>query len=155
MFRERSRTNPTHYELEDLSQEQPKKEKLPPVDIPKPIEVETSAPKRQGGGCLLVLAVLVIVVFVSYALIRPGVFTIQPIGALPEGITIIYHSRGDEMPFFSSPDGLCLQIQGSVNLLCRLTAMSAVTQIADRILIRLPYSRWAYLQSTGGVEFEQ
>jgi hypothetical protein len=88
-------------------------------------------------------------------LLRPGVFTIQPIGALPEGVTFIYHSRGPQMSFFSSPDGLCLEMQGSVSLLCRGTTLSAASNLTDRILVRLPYSHWAYLQSTGGMEFEE
>lgn len=88
-------------------------------------------------------------------LLRPGIFTVQPIGALPDGITIVYHSRSSEMPFFSSPDGLCLELQGSVSLLCRATALSAVEEISDRIIIRLPYTHWAYLRSTGGKEFDR
>jgi hypothetical protein len=83
------------------------------------------------------------------------VITIQPIGALPEGITIIYHSRNPNMPFFSSPDGLCLQMQGGVSLLCRMAALSAASDLTDRIILRLPYRHWAYLRSTGGMEFEK
>ena len=66
-----------------------------------PTEKSNSGEKKRNRGCLPILAVLVIVLAISYAVIRPGVFTIQPIGALPEGITIIYHSRSDKMPFFS------------------------------------------------------
>ena len=98
---------------------------------------------------------LIVVAALIWILVRPGVFTVQPIGALPDGITIIYHSRNSEMPFFSSPDGLCLQANGSVNLFCRLGALGAASELADRIIIRLPYSRWAYLQSTGGLEFDK
>ena len=87
--------------------------------------------------------------------VRPGIFTIQPIGALPEGVTLIYHSRNPAVPFFASPDGLCLQIQGSVSLLCRATSIGVVTDIADRSIIKLPYIHWAYLASTGGREFGQ
>ena len=92
---------------------------------------------------------------IAWFIIQPGVFTIQPIGALPDGVTFIYHSRNPEMPFFSSPDGLCLQTQGSVTLLCRAAAISATSKLGDRIIIKLPYIRWAYLQSTGGREFER
>ncbi|MGB2895974.1 MAG: hypothetical protein WBB65_07420 [Anaerolineales bacterium] len=100
---------------------------------------------------LFVIVVLVLVVL--WILVKPGVFTIQPIGALPEGITFIYHSRNPEMPFFSSPDGLCLDMQGSVTLLCRAAALSALEDLSDRIILRLSYSQWAYLRSTGGMEF--
>jgi hypothetical protein len=103
---------------------------------------------------LIAMLALTITFGVGYWFIRPGVFTMQPIGALPEGATVIYHSRGPEMPMFASADGLCLKIQGSVSLWCRLTAMAGIAPITERIMIRLPYSRTAYLLSTGGQEFE-
>ena len=103
-------------------------------------------------GFVIILAAVFVILWI---LIRPGVFTIQPIGALPEGVTIIYHSRSFEMPFFSSPDSMCLDIQGSASLLCRMMALSASEDLTDRIILRLPYSHWTYLQSTGGLEFEK
>lgn len=112
---------------------------------------ETKNGRRHLAALLLALAILI----VAWVLVRPGVFTVQPIGALPEGVTIIYHSRSSEMPFFSSPDGLCLMMQGSVNLLCRGVAMAAMEELTERVIVRLPYSRWAYLRSTGGREFER
>lgn len=115
----------------------------------------SSGDKRRHGFGFSIFILLVITLVVGYWMLSPGVFTIQPIGALPDGVTIIYHSRNAEMPFFSSPDGLCLKIQGSVNLLCRAMAMSSATDLADRVLIKLPYSRWAYLQSTDGREFDR
>jgi len=116
-------------------------------------------PKRRFPRRSLALVVLVFMCCCvparGYVVVRPGVYTIQPIGALPEGVTFIYHSRNPEMPFFSSPDGMCLEIQGSVTLLCRATALAASEDLTDRIIIRLPHNRWAYLMSTGGREFEQ
>ncbi len=112
-------------------------------------------PKKGRAGCAAAPALVLVTVIAVWFLVRPGVFTVQPIGALPEGVTFIYHSRNPEMPLFSSPDSLCLKTQGSVSLLCRATALSATSELTDRILIRLPYSRWAYLQSTGGLEFER
>jgi hypothetical protein len=99
--------------------------------------------------------IILALVFLAWVLVRPGVFTIQPIGALPEGITLVYFGRGSEMPFFSSPDGLCLQMQGKVSLFCRAEALSAATELKERIILRMPYSRWAYLRSTGGLEFDR
>lgn len=115
----------------------------------------SSEVKGRRSGCLPVLALLIVVTIVGWWLIRPGVFIIQPIGALPEGVTLVYHSRNAEMSFFASPDGLCLKIQGSVNLICRMASLAVVGQLTDRALIKLPYSRWAYLQSTGGLEFDK
>ena len=106
-------------------------------------------------GCLIVILVTLIFLVGFWFVVRPRVFTIQPIGALPEGITVIYHSRGPQMPLFSSPDGLCLEMQGSVTLLCRVAALSVAEEIADRIILRLPYSEFAYLQSTGGSTFDR
>jgi hypothetical protein len=98
---------------------------------------------------------LLVVLLISWVLFRPGVFTIQPIEALPEGVTYIYHSRGPEIPFFASADGLCLKRNGELTLLCRAEGISGSAELAERAFIRLPYSRWAYLRSTGGIEFDQ
>jgi hypothetical protein len=81
-----------------------------------------------------------------------GFYSVQPIGALPEGSTVIvWRNRGE--PFFNSADALCLQRLGSVSLLCRAMAMGQAPK--DRIVLRLPYQHWAYLQSTGGREFDR
>ena len=103
-----------------------------------------------------ILALSVVILFgLLWIIVRPGIFTIQPIGAIPEGVTFIYHSRNPDMPFFASPDGLCLKIQGSVSLLCRIAGLSVVEELSNRIIIKLPYSHWAYMRSTGGAEFEE
>jgi len=127
---------------------------LDPVDS----TIAVGTPVKTKGktrGCLIAFVVALLLMAGIWFLVRPGVFTIQPIGALPEGITVVYHSRGPEMPFFSSPDGLCLEIQGGVSLMCRMVAMGAVDEIADRIIVRLPYSDFAYLLSTGGARFDR
>jgi len=94
---------------------------------------------------LIVLALLIIVVDTQI-----GVYTIQPIGAIPDGrTTIVWRNSGE--PFFNSPDGMCLKIQGSVSLMCRMVALGEAP--VDRIIIRLPYIHQAYLQSTG-LEFD-
>lgn len=119
---------------------------------------ETTIPayaNRKRHKVLYFVTAIVALLIMFWVFLRPGVFTVQPIGALPDGITVIYHSRNPETPFFSSPDGLCLLIQGSVNLLCRASALGAVEEISDRILLRLSYNHWAYLRSTGGKEFDR
>lgn len=110
---------------------------------------------QTGSGCLIICILLIVGAAIIWSVVQPGVFTIQPIGALPDGVTFIYSSRNPEMPFFSSPDGLCLKTQGAVTLLCRAAAISASSELTKRVIIKLPYSRWAYLQSTGGLEFEK
>ena len=94
---------------------------------------------KKRRGCLIIGIVAFALFLAFWVLVRPGVFTIQPIGALPDGITVIYHSRNPQMPFFSSPDGLCLDIQGSVSLICRMASIGAAEEIIERVIIRLPY----------------
>jgi hypothetical protein len=96
-----------------------------------------------------------IILVIAWVFIRPGIFSIQPIGALPDGITFIYYGRSAEMSFFSSPDRLCLEIQDGVSLLCRGIMLGQSSELVDRIILRLPYSEWAYLQSTNGQRFDR
>lgn len=81
-----------------------------------------------------------------------GFYTVQPIGALPEGGTaIVWRDSGE--PFFNSPDALCLERTGGVSLMCRGMAMGQAP--VDRIVLRLPYQNWAYTASTDGQEFDR
>ncbi len=101
-------------------------------------EDNNQTPKKKNKS-LFRLIMLIVILAGIWFLVRPGVFTIQPIGALPEGITFIYHSRSPEMPFFASPDGMCLIIEGSVSLLCRLAGLSALEELTSRIITRVLY----------------
>lgn len=112
------------------------------------------APRKSYAGLIIILVVIALLAF-AWTIARPGIFTIQPNAAMPYGMTIIYYSRSGGMSFFSSPDGLCLRSEGSVTLLCRMSALGAAANLSNRVLFQLPYSRWAYLKSTGGLEFGQ
>jgi hypothetical protein len=81
-----------------------------------------------------------------------GFYTIQPIGALPEGRTVIVW-RAEGEPFFNSPDAECLTRLGGVSLLCRALAMGRAP--TDRIILRMSYMDWAYLASTNGSDFDR
>ena len=81
-----------------------------------------------------------------------GFYSVQPIGALPDGGTAIVWRESGE-PFFNSADALCLERMGGVSLMCRGMAMAKAP--TDRIIVRLPYQEWAYSASTGGKEFGQ
>ena len=94
-------------------------------------------------------AALLILAGVAFRLLC-GFYTVQPIGALPEGRTLIVWRAAGE-PFFNSPDAECLQRTGGVSLMCRLIALGQAP--TDRIVVRLPYMRFAYLASTDGREF--
>ena len=80
------------------------------------------------------------------------VFVIPPIGALPEGKTIII-VRLTNTEFIDSPDSICERIQGGVSLLCRGMVLGTIGNHAT-ILGRLPYSSLLYEISTGGKRYD-
>ena len=97
---------------------------------------------------ILSLGVLVLLFWLSV-----GFFVVQPIGAIPDGVTVVYWRLGTRMPFIGSADGLSDDLTGSVSLLSRGMMMASVTEvIEDRIILRMPYSRTLYLIFTGGVD---
>jgi hypothetical protein len=114
------------------------------------VQTGPEKPQKKNYGIAIAIGLLMI-----WVIVRPGVFTIRPNGTLPEGMTIVYTTRSAGIPFFSSPEGLCLAIEGDVTSTCRETALAAAKDLDDRTLLRLPYSHWAYLQSTGGLEFDR
>jgi hypothetical protein len=85
-----------------------------------------------------------------------GLFVIQPMGAIPDGATIVYFRLGMNLPFISSADGLLLEKMGSVNLLGRAMMMAGLAKpVLDNKIVSMPYSRSLYLISTNGTEFEK
>ncbi len=76
------------------------------------------------------------------------IFIIQPIGAVPEGRTMIIW-RMKSLNFIDSADAWCEREQGGVNLLCRIGVLGRVAE-NGKILVRLPYSEALYKFSTGG-----
>lgn len=81
------------------------------------------------------------------------IFVVPPIGAVPEGRTVIM-LRLNKTNFIDSPDAMCDRIQGGVSLLCRGVVMARVVE-ATTILARLPYSQSLYLISTGGKSYDR
>lgn len=96
-----------------------------------------------GGAAVLLTALLVASRFVS-------IFVIQPIGAIPDGVTVVI-TRLDNVNFIDSPDAICERRMGGVSLLCRGMVAGRVASEAD-ILLRLPYARWLYAYTTGHEE---
>jgi hypothetical protein len=107
-------------------------------------------PRRKRRLWIWIVGVLIL--FAIFFGTFCGFYTIQPIGALPEGRTVIVWRKSGE-PFFNSPDALCLERVGYVSLLCRGMAMSEAP--LNRIILGLPYWEWAYHQSTGGRDFDR
>ncbi|NBA82289.1 hypothetical protein GVN15_16730 [Pseudomonas putida] len=81
------------------------------------------------------------------------IFSVPPIGAVPEGRTVIM-LRLNKTNFIDSADAMCVRIQGYVNLLCRGMTMGAVVN-ATTIIARLPYSETIYKISTGGNSYDR
>jgi len=95
---------------------------------------------------LILPAILMVLGIIVYTQIT--IFVVPPIGAVPEGTTMVI-PRLTNTEFVDSADAMCERIQGYVNLLCRATALGSVAQAADGYpVIRLPYSEFLYRIST-------
>lgn len=81
------------------------------------------------------------------------IFVVPPIGAVPEGKTLII-SRLNKTKFVDSSDAMCERTQGGVSLLCRGILLGAVVEKAT-IYFRLPYSERLYLISTDGKIYDR
>ncbi len=87
-----------------------------------------------------------------------GIFVIQPIGAIPEGATIVYWKSGINLnlDFISSADGILEKSGTGVSLLGRGVILSKVAEpIKEREIFRFGYSETLYLWSTGGKKYEK
>ena len=81
------------------------------------------------------------------------IFVIQPIGAIPDGRTLLI-SRLNTLNFIDSADAWCERKLGGVNLFCRGMATGRIANQAT-IIARLPYSDMLYQISTGGRTYER
>lgn len=86
-----------------------------------------------------------------------GVFVVQPIGAVPDGVTIVYVRFGSaNLDFIESPDSLSKKATGGVSLFGRAVAAGAFMKARqDDILFRMTYLKFLYLISTGGEEYDR
>ncbi|MCX6088829.1 MAG: hypothetical protein NTX88_00315 [Candidatus Atribacteria bacterium] len=106
---------------------------------------------NKKSGMIVVLLIVLAAGLVFYT--QFTIFVVQPIGALPEGKTLII-SRLNKTEFIDSADAMCERLQGGVNLLCRGAMLGAVIEKAT-IYARLPYREWFYQVSTGGKEYDR
>jgi hypothetical protein len=100
----------------------------------------------RGRRVLVLLLALILVVFATST--QVSIFVIQPIGAIPEGRTIVI-SRMSNTRFIDSADAVCMHVQGGVNLICGAAILGAIGREAY-LYARLPYSQTLCLWSTGG-----
>lgn len=96
-------------------------------------------------ACVFVLAVIV---YNEFTLL-----VVQPIGAVPDGATVVIWRKG-KLNFIDSADGVCARESGGVSLICRGVVLAAVAK-NDEILLRLPYSQTLYEISTDGKTYEK
>jgi hypothetical protein len=106
-----------------------------------------STKKRTSLSLLVLLLGLGVVFYTQFT-----IFVVQPIGAVPEGRTLII-SKLNGTKFIDSADAMCVRMQGGVSLFCRGMTMAAVAKSA-KIYSRLPYSETLYLISTGGKTYQ-
>jgi hypothetical protein len=96
----------------------------------------------------LVAASVITTTLAALAATQITFFIVQPIGAVPDGRTVVIW-RLKTMKFIDSADGWCEREVGGVNLLCRAGVLGKVGS-EGVIIARLPYSETLYLWSTGG-----
>ena len=114
------------------------------------METQKNKNGKKGIVLLLVVAIMAFIYFFT------GFFVVQPIGAIPERVTIWYFRNDINLPFISSPDGIMLEKEGHVNLLGRAIILSSVMDsLEGKRICNLPYQKWMYKISTKGQEFEK
>lgn len=101
-------------------------------------------------GVVILILIGTLALFVGTQL---TLFVVQPIGAVPEGRTLLMW-RTSKLRFIDSADAVCEREMGSVNLLCRGAVLAGIAN-SKAILARLPYSETLYLVSTGGSQYSR
>lgn len=97
---------------------------------------------------LVVSAIIFIIIYMQLT-----IFVIQPIGAVPEGRTLII-TRLNKTEFIDSADAMCSRDEGGVSLFCRMIVLGAVMD-KSTVIARLPYSSFLYDISTGGKSYNK
>lgn len=108
-------------------------------------------PKVTARGLLSALMFVLLMLFGVFSWATTSLVAVQPIGAIPDGVTL-WVWRSGQMNFFDSPDAICNRASGGVSLLCRGIVLGTMR---DRVIARLPYSETIYLWSTGGRTYGQ
>lgn len=98
------------------------------------------------------MVIALAVAFVLGVVILVGgirIFVLQPIGAVPDGVTVVFYGM-HRLKLIDSADAICFRQYGGVSLICRGSEMALVAQEGrDKILFRLPYSDLLF-RLTGG-----
>ncbi len=113
---------------------------------------KTKPPKPPNKNKTLYFLLFILVLIAIGFFLRPGVYSIQPVDAIPEGMTIVYILRDAQTPFYTSLHPECFYSPTSVSLICNAMVRTALTDLSGRIILRLPYNHSAYLKGSNGVE---
>jgi hypothetical protein len=108
--------------------------------------VNTPVKKKRSYWIWMILVLLIAFYFIF------GFITIQPIGVIPDGLTLLVIRAGTQLKFFDSPDAICQRTMDGVSLLCRGMVMSSIAENVT-IVLRLPFFESFYLASTGGYTY--
>jgi len=89
------------------------------------------------------LIILALLVMFLYQIL--GIIVIEPIGLIPEGVTIVYVRYNTKMKFMTSPDKMITDAGMEDSLITRLAVFTAIGElIEEKEVIRLPYSETLY-----------
>lgn len=104
------------------------------------------------------IIIILIVISLPIILFRIfcGIYVTQPIGMIPDGMTIVYWRNGTDLPFISSADGILQKSGKGVSILNRIMTIGEVSgKIKEKVIFRMKYSEKLYLISTDGKRFER
>ena len=147
---ERASEPPVLYDARMMTTDETTDATEPPVGGGPGAAGRGTSARRTRVAVIVAIGVIVVLALVST---QVTVFVVQPIGAVPEGRTVVM-SRLTNTKFIDSADAICLRIQDGVSLLCRGMVLGRVLEEAN-IYFRLPYSRALYRISTGGAEYDR
>ncbi|PKO10607.1 MAG: hypothetical protein CVU40_05770 [Chloroflexi bacterium HGW-Chloroflexi-2] len=115
-------------------------------------QTKTKQPAPPKKNKILYFVLFILVLIAVGFLLRPGIYSIQPTNAVPDGMTIIYVLRDADVPFYTSLHPECAYSSTNISLMCTAMLRTAFENLSGRILFRLPYNQAAYLKGSGGVE---
>jgi hypothetical protein len=113
-------------------------------------KIKNNLPQKKNNIKYVFLFLLVLISAIF--LIRPGIYSIQPTNAIPDGMTALYILRDSEVPFYTSLHPECFYSPTSVSLICNVMVKSALADLSGRIILKLPYYHAAYLKGSNGIE---
>lgn len=98
--------------------------------------------------------IISLMIFISiFTYFQVTLFVVQPIGAVPEGKTLVI-LRMNKTRFIDSADAICEREMNGVSLLCRGITMATIVN-KGTIIFRLPYSDFLYKISTNGKTYDK